>query len=227
PLFTADTVLDGDVTLHALWKVRKYDVAFDYPDYYTKDNPLNIKVVKDVEYGKTMDAAYPLEDPEVGFLDEEKNVIFTGWSTMKPDNLPKDDQNNTIAQSVNVRESTTIDTSETGLAYYEHYGYFKDEKEDEKTVITLYPVLKTYSEDILYYKNDGSKQNEGKGDILKTVTAIYDNCFTKPEDPKRDGYTFLGWSKTQKADYQSPEHEPFVTEYSETEKYLGEGMSFF
>ncbi|MEG0378627.1 MAG: InlB B-repeat-containing protein, partial [Eubacterium sp.] len=221
-----DYELKANTVAYAVWQVRDYTLTFHADDLgafgMTEDTTLS-----DITYGKTIagtaGAVYPAV-PVVGQVDTEANKIFLGWSTMNPDDLPKDETDKQVGQAANFTADTPIDI--TGLKYSDYYGYFKDELGDQQTVIDLYPVLKNNTATVRFYQND-STENGGKGAQLGTdITLTYGDPSPQAPAAVHDGYILRGWSAVDKEDFEPGAGKSYTSEYDALAAFDGEKDSY-
>ena len=182
------SVITGDLTIKAIWEANKYTITFD-TDGGSEVNPIT------QEY---LSAITKPDDPI-----KEGNT-FLGWDPALPDKMPLNGLSVTARWLIN-KHTLTYYVDGKEYKKFENVEYntaITPEAEPKKdgytfsgwsTIPSTMPdndvnVTGTFSINqytITFNSNGGSAVNPIKQD--------YQSVIAKPDDPIREGYTFLGW----------------------------------
>ena len=179
----------GNKTYHAKWNINQYTIGFD-TDGGSAVSPIT------QDFGSTV--VKPLDPIKVGYT-------FTGWEPEIPDTIPSSDLNIKAKWSVN-KYTISFDTdggSEV-LPIIQDYGSLviapisptkvgysfigwdnpipSTMPSSDKLIKALWKINK-YT--ITFDTNDGSN--------VDSITQDYGSAITKPSNPTRSGYSFIGW----------------------------------
>ena len=186
-----DTIPAGDLGLTAAWAVNRYTISFDTAGGSS---------VQDItqDYGSLVAAPpQPVRDGHT----------FAGWSQSIPETMPATDMRITARWSVN---QYTISFDSTGgsavspirldygssvtpPAAPERTGYrFMGWNPGIPSAVPSHDVSVTAVWQINRYT---ISFDTAGGTAILPVTQDYDSPVTAPNDPRREGYTFAGWSE--------------------------------
>ena len=179
----------GNKTYHAKWNINQYTISFD-----TSGGSVVSPITQD--YGSTV--VKPLDPTKEGYT-------FAGWEPEIPDTIPSSDLNIKAKWSVNkytisfdtdggsIVPPITLDYGSTVIAPisptkvgYSFIGWDNPipstMPSSDKLIKALWKINK-YT--ITFDTNDGSN--------VDSITQDYGSAITKPSNPTRSGYSFIGW----------------------------------
>ena len=182
------SVITGDLTIKAIWEANKYTITFD-TDGGSEVNPIT------QEY---LSAITKPDDPI-----KEGNT-FLGWDPALPDKMP--------LNGLSVKAQWLIN-KHTLTYYVDGKEYKKFENVEYNTAITPEAEPKkdgyTFSgwstipstmpdNDVNVTGSFSINQytitfNSNGGSAVNPIKQDYQSVIAKPDDPIREGYTFLGW----------------------------------
>ena len=189
PVTNIDTADRGNKTYYAKWNVNQYTITFD-----TSGGSTVSSITQD--YGSTV--VKPLDPIKEGYT-------FTGWEPEIPDTIPS--SNITIKAKWSVNKYTITFDSDGGSAVppitldygsvviapinptrvgYTFNGWDKEipstMPSSDSNIKALWKINK-YT--ITFDTNGGS--------TIEAITLDYGSSITKPSNPTRSGYSFIGW----------------------------------
>ena len=218
-----NTTITEDITLYAQWKVastdpNKLEVIFiskggsEVPSITGIISGSKIEKPSDpVRDGYTFLGWYKDTDGELveefNFEEEtitESIVLYAKWEIKKYALVFDSNGGSSVAsQSVNYGELATRPTTPTKEGYI-FIGWYSDAELKHEFDFVNTTILKDYT---LYAKWELGSESEDRfkvyfnskgGSAVPTLENIaYGSKIEKPEDPVRDGYTFLGWYKDE------------------------------
>lgn len=189
PVTNIDTADRGNKTYYAKWNINQYTITFD-----TSGGSAVSSITQD--YGSTV--VKPLDPTKEGYT-------FTGWEPEIPDTIPS--SNITIKAKWSVNKYTITFDSDGGSAVppitldygsiviapisptkvgYTFNGW---DKVIPSTMpyndMTIKASWKINKYTITFDTNGGS--------TIEAITLDYGSSITKPSNPTRSGYSFIGW----------------------------------
>ena len=203
--FATDLVKDN-ITLYANWKVQQHTVTFVFGN-----GDANLVIKKD--FGTDISALKPSDPVWRGHK-------FTGWNKEIPITIPAEDVTITAQWEDETMQYVKFVTKwdDNSLTTYESFGAYPGESievtapndpertgylfqgwvtEDGQTATI--PTVMPDNGMIIYadwkinqytitFDTDG-------GNEIAAIKQNYNTAITKPDNPKREGYTFVGWDK--------------------------------
>lgn len=198
--------VESNMTLTAQWKrneVKKYTVTFDTAD----GTGIDPQTVKDGDkVAKPDDPAregyefkgWTLNGVDYDFTTPVKDdiVLTAVWSPVKPKTytVTFDSGDGTVVPPQTVKDKdTAIEPTAPTKTGYEFKGWLLDGKPydfttpvtSDVTLQALWEKTKTESYTVAFDSADGTD--------VASQTVEQGKTATKPDDPTREGYTFLGW----------------------------------
>lgn len=205
-LYDFDLSITSDRTLYAKWKKITYAITFDTQGYGTKPEsieveeklPLLLPILEQDGWkfeGWYLDSTY-LEKIIPGQEIHENMTLYAKWTEIKFTVYFAD----VDISPISVKQNETINQPESPTKEgYIFMGWYKEktcqtpwdftvDKVTKNT--TLYPKWKkeeiTYE---VYFDSNG-------GSFVTSISGLQNGSFiSKPQNPVREGYTFIGWYK--------------------------------
>ena len=198
----------ADVTYTAVFEVNKYKLTFDVD---------GVKTESEVEYNAAI--TKPADPQKEGYT-------FTGWDAVIPAKMPEQALTFTAQFQINKYKVKFVDEDQTTVllaeAEYEYNADLTTVAPDmtNKTNVDGAPFStwvasvgdwtgKVPAGDVVYtalYGGEFDLVFKVDGQEVKKAVVEYNNAFTAPDSPSKNGYTFQGWKdqfdKTP-ADYSS------------------------
>ena len=181
------TIPAGDQTFTAQWERNKYKLTFVVDD---------VETITEVLYE---DPITKPEDPE------EDGYTFIGWTPEVPETMPAEDVTCTAQFQVNQYTMTfVLDNGEENMEKKQDYGTELTAPENlVKTGFTFkgweleVPATIPAGDQTFtaQWERNKYKLTFVVGGVETTTEVLYEDPITKPEDPKKEGYTFNGWDK--------------------------------
>ena len=198
----------ADVTYTAVFEINKYKLTFDVD---------GVKTESEVEYNAAI--TKPADPQKEGYT-------FTGWDAVIPAKMPEQALTFTAQFQINKYKVKFVDEDQTTVllaeAEYEYNADLTTVAPDmtNKTNVDGAPFStwvasvgdwtgKVPAGDVVYtalYGGEFDLVFKVDGQEVKKAVVEYNNAFTAPDSPSKNGYTFQGWKdqfdKTP-ADYSS------------------------
>ena len=179
----------GDKIYYAKWNVNQYTITFD-----TSGGSAVSSITQD--YGSTI--VKPLDPTKEGHT-------FTGWEPEIPDTIPSSDLTIKAIWSVNkytisfdsdggsVVPPITLDYGSVVIAPISPTKDGYSFKGWDKTIPTNMPAEDITIKALWKINKYTITFDTSGGSSVEAITLDYGSTITKPSDPIRDGYKFIGW----------------------------------
>ena len=179
----------GDKIYYAKWNVNQYTITFD-----TSGGSAVSSITQD--YGSTV--VKPLDPTKEGHT-------FTGWEPEIPDTIPSSDLTIKAIWSVNkytisfdsdggsVVPPITLDYGSVVIAPISPTKDGYSFKGWDKTIPTNMPAEDITIKALWKINKYTITFDTSGGSSVEAITLDYGSTITKPSDPIRDGYKFIGW----------------------------------
>lgn len=194
----------GGATLYAKWTINQYSISFESnggtvftsitQDYATvTGEPIEPK-----KKGYTFDGWYvdsSLTVPyEFSTMPAENVTLYAKWDPIQ----------NSITYVINNGESNLVVSGFSGSVFSLNTPVFEGHSFDgwyiDEDLTILYKEIFFPTSDITLYAKWVINQytinfDSNGGNLLSSITQDYGTTILKPENPTRDGYTFVGWNQ--------------------------------
>ena len=181
----------ADITLYAKWEVNTYTITFD-----TKGGS-NVPAIEQLFNTPITKPGAPTKE----------GYTFDGWSEAIPDNMPAknmtitanwninqytitfyDDENGNVVGTITQDYQFAVDASnikpnKTGYSFSGWKTSVPEQMPAENMSIVADWTINQYT---ITFDTDG-------GSAIESITLDYDTEITAPENPKKDGFEFIGW----------------------------------
>ena len=185
------TMPANNVTVKALWQIKQYTITFDIDggsavDPITQDYNTAINKPSDptktgyefVGWDKEIPSVMPAEDMTIKALWQINQYTITfntdGGTAIDP-----------ITQDYNIAITKPSDPTKTG---YTFIGWDKEIPSTMPAENMTVKALWQINQYTITFDTDG-------GTVIEPMTKDYNAAIAKPDDPTREGYTFVGWDK--------------------------------